>query len=32
VIGGTYSRDWEDENPYKIFVRKLEERGCVERH
>jgi len=31
VMGGTYDRDGGAENPYKIFVRKLEERRCVGR-
>jgi len=31
-MGGTYSRDGGAEDPYKIFVRKREDRRCVGRH
>lgn len=29
-MSGTYNRDGGAENPYKIFVRKCEERRCVD--
>lgn len=30
MMSGAYNRDGRAENPYKIFVRKHEERRCVD--